>query len=141
MKKTSKKQKQKEQIISLAEDATSKIIKNRIISSHISNNNKHIDLIKSFMETCYKNNKLTDNAISKNNNDISFIKKEFNNFLNELRNNIEFLKSETSKIRQKYQSNSEIYFTVDLSNKRVKEDAFILSYSLTQKLNIIKKLK
>ena len=141
MKKTSKKQKQKEQIITLAEDATSKIIKNRIISSHINNYNKHIELIKSFMETCNKNNKLTDNNISKANNDISFIKKELDKFLNELKNNIEFLKSETNKIRQKYKSNSEIYFTVDLSNKRVKEDAFILSYSLTQKLNIIKKLK
>ena len=141
MKKTSKKQKQKEQIITLAEDATSKIIKNRIISSHINNYNKHIELIKSFMETCNKNNKLTDNNISKTNNDISFIKKELDKFLNELKNNIEFLKSETNKIRQKYKSNSEIYFTVDLSNKRAKEDAFILSYSLTQKLNIIKKLK
>ena len=78
MKKTSKKQKQKEQIITLAEDATSKIIKNRIISSHINNYNKHIELIKSFMETCNKNNKLTDNNISKTNKDISFIKNHLN---------------------------------------------------------------
>ena len=141
MKKTSKKQKQKEKIISLAEDATSKIIKNRIISSQINNYNKHIELIKSFMETYSKNNKLTDNGTSKNNNDNSFIKKEFDKFLIELKNNIEFLKTETNKIRQKYESNNEKYFNIDISDKRVKEDAFILSYSLTQKLNIIKKLK
>ena len=141
MKKTSKMQKQKEKIISLAEDATSKIIKNRIISSQINNYNKHLELIKSFMETCSKNHKLTDNGISKSNNNISFIQKEFDNFLIKLKNDIEILKVETNKIKQKYESNNEKYFTVNLSDKRAKEDSFILSYSLIQKLNIIKKLK
>ena len=140
MKKLSKKQKQKEQIISLAENATSKIIKNRLILSQIDNYSKHIELIKTFMNKCSENNKITDNT-SKNSNNIPFIKKEFDIYYNELKHNIESLKFETDKLKQKYESNNDKFFTVDESNKRIKEDSFILSYSLTQKLNIIKRLK
>ena len=68
MKKLSKKQKQKEKIFSLAEDATSKIIKNKIISSQISDCNKHIEFIKSFIKKLSENNKWHQrkNSVRKN---------------------------------------------------------------------------
>ena len=141
MKKLTKKKLQKEQIIILAEDATSKIIKNRIIISQIDNYNKQIEVIKLFMKKCSKNKKIIDNNNSKNSVNNLFIISEFEKFIRNLKNKIEFLKSEISKIKQKYDSNNDKYFTVDIANERVQEDAFILSYSLTQKLNIIKKLK
>ena len=140
MKKLSKKQKQKEEIFSLAEDATSKIIKNKIISSQISNYNKHIEFIKSFIKKLSENNKL-NNKSTQNNTSISLVKNELNNFIANIKSNIELLKSENNKLEQKYKTNHEKYFTVNSTNKIVEEDAFILSYSLTQRLNIIKKLK
>ena len=140
MKKSSKKQKQKEKIFSLAEDATSKIIKNRLISWQINNYNKHIELIKSFMNKFSENNKLTDNS-SKNNNNSHFIKNEFNTFFSDLKSNIELLKSEIKKIKKKYESNNDKYFNENFTNNEAKVDSFILSYSLIQKINIIKKLK
>ena len=140
MKKLSKKQKQKEKIFSLAEDATSKIIKNKIISSQISNYNKHIEFIKSFIKKLSENNKL-NNKSTQNNTSISLVKNELNNFIANIKSNIELLKSENNKLEQKYKTNHEKYFTVNSTNKIVEEDAFILSYSLTQRLNIIKKLK
>ena len=141
MKKLTKKKLQKEQIIILAEDATSKIIKNRIIISQIDNYNKQIEAIKLFMKKCSKNKKIIDNNDSKNSVNNLFIISEFEKFIRNLKNKIEFLKSEISKVKQKYDSNNDKYFTVDIANERVQEDAFILSYSLTQKLNIIKRLK
>ena len=140
MKKLSKKQKQKEEIFSLAEDATSKIIKNKIISSQISNYNKHIEFIKSFIKKLSENNKL-NNKSNQNITNISLVKNELNNFIANIKSNIELLKSENNKLEQKYRTNHEKYFTVNSTNKIVEEDAFILSYSLTQRLNIIKKLK
>ena len=140
MKKLSKKQKQKEKIFSLAEDATSKIIKNKIISSQISNYNKHIEFIKSFIKKLSENNKL-NNKSTQNITSISLVKNELNNFIENIKSNIELLKSENNKLEQKYKTNHEKYFTVNSTNKIVEEDAFILSYSLTQRLNIIKKLK
>ena len=140
MKKLSKKQKQKEKIFSLAEDATSKIIKNKIISSQISNYNKHIEFIKSFIKKLSENNKL-NNKSTQNITSISLVKNELNNFIANIKSNIELLKSENNKLEQKYKTNHEKYFTVNSTNKIVEEDAFILSYSLTQRLNIIKKLK
>ena len=141
MKKLTKKKFQKEQIVILAEDATSKIIKNRIIISQIDNYNKQIETIKLFMKKCSKNKRIIDNNNIKNSVNNLFIISEFEKFIRNLKNKIEFLKSEISKIKQKYDSNNDKYFTVDIANERVQEDAFILSYSLTQKLNIIKKLK
>ena len=141
MKKLTKKKFQKEQIVILAEDATSKIIKNRIIISQIDNYNKQIETIKLFMKKCSKNKRIIDNNNIKNSVNNLFIISEFEKFIRNLKNKIEFLKSEISKIKQKYDSNNDKYFTVDISNERVQEDAFILSYSLTQKLNIIKRLK
>ena len=140
MKKSTKRQKQKEKIFSLAEDATSKIIKNRLITWQINNYNKHIELIKSFMNKFSGNSKITDNSSKKLNN-IIFIKNEFNTFFSELKSNIEILKSDIKKIKQKYESNNDKYFNVNLSNNEAKVDSFILSYSLIQKINIIKKLK
>ena len=140
MKKLSKKQKQKEKIFSLAEDATSKIIKNKIISSQIINYSKYLEFIKSFINKLSANNKLNDKSIN-NITNVSLIKNELNSFIFNLKCNIELLKSENNKLEKKYKTNHEKYFAVNSSNKIVQEDAFILSYSLTQKLNIIKKLK
>ena len=86
-KKNLKKQKRKEQIISLAEDAKLKIIQNRLLSEQIDNYNKHIQMIKSFMNKYTQNNKLTE-SISKDNNKSKFIKNEFINYYKE---NAEFL--------------------------------------------------
>ena len=140
MKKSTKRQKQKEKIFSLAEDATSKIIKNRLITWQINNYSKHIELIKTYMNKFSGNSKITDNSSKKLNN-ILFIKNEFNTFFTELKSNIEILKSDIKKIKQKYESNNDKYFNVNLSNNEAKVDSFILSYSLIQKINIIKKLK
>ena len=140
MKKSSKIKKRKQQIFSLAEDAKLKIIKNRIISSQINNYNKYIESIKSFIDKCSEKNKITE-FNSKNKDNVSYIKKECKNFLSGLKNNIINLKSEVNKIRQKYDANNDLYFSVDLNYKRAQEDSFILSYSLNQKLNTIKKLK
>ena len=140
MKKQLKKQKQKEQIFSLAEDANSKIIKNRIILSQINNYNKYIEFIKSFMKKCSEKNKLQDKSIT-NISNISIIKNELNNLKSKIKTNNEMLKSEIDKLGQKYESNHDKYFTVNSPNKIAQEDSFILSYSLIQKLNTIKKLK
>mgnify|MGYP006916127699 FL=1 len=140
MKKSTKRQKQKEKIFSLAEDATSKIIKNRLITWQINNYSKHIELIKTYMNKFSGNSKITDNSSKKLNN-ILFIKNEFNTFFTELKSNIEILKSDIKKIKQKYESNNDKYFNVNLSDNEAKVDSFILSYSLIQKINIIKKLK
>ena len=126
MKKLSKKQKQKEKIFSLAEDATSKIIKNKIISFQINNYNKHIEFIKSFMKKLSENNKL-NNKSTQNITNISLVKNELNNFITNIKSNIELLKSENNKLEQKYKTNHEKYFAVNSSNKIAEEDAFILS--------------
>ena len=148
MKKTIKKQKKKLQIFSLAEDVNDKMIKNRIIYTQINNYNKYIELIKSFISKCSRSNKITENLSlnknkSKNDNDINnIIKQEFEFLLKNLKSNIDLLKGEINKLKQKYDSNNITYFDIDLSSyKRAQEDSFILSHSLDQKLNIIKRLK
>jgi hypothetical protein len=102
MKKQLKKQKQKEQIFSLAEDANSKIIKNRIILSQINNYNKYIEFIKSFMKKCSEKNKLQDKSKT-NISNISTIKNELNNLKSKIKTNNEMLKSEIDKLGQKYE--------------------------------------
>ena len=143
-KKNLKKQKRKEQIISLAEDAKLKIIQNRLLSEQIDNYNKHIQMIKSFMNKYTQNNKLTE-SISKDNNKSKFIKNEFINYYKELKKFIGDIKEVTNKVKQKYETNSDIYFDDisenNLSYRQIFLDSFILSYSIEQKLNIIKKLK
>ena len=143
-KKTLKKQKRKEQIISLAEEAKLKINQNRLLSEQIDNYNKHIQMMKSFMNKYTQNNKLTEN-ISKDNNKIKCIKNEFINYYKELKKYIGNLKEATNKVKKKYETNSDIYFDDisenNLSYKQIFLDSFILSYSIEQKSNIIKKLK
>ena len=143
-KKNLKKQKRKEQIISLAEEAKLKINQNRLLSEQIDNYNKHIQMMKSFMNKYTQNNKLTEN-ISKDNNKIKCIKNEFINYYKELKKYIGNLKEATNKVKKKYETNSDIYFDDisenNLSYKQIFLDSFILSYSIEQKSNIIKKLK
>ena len=143
-KKNLKKQKRKEEIITLAEDAKLKINQNRILSEQIDNYNKHIQMIKSFMNKYTQNAKITE-SISKDNNKNKFIKNEFINYYKELKKSIGDLREATNKVKQKYETNSDIYFDDasedNLSYKQMLLDSFILSYSLEQKLNIIKKLK
>jgi len=143
-KKNLKKQKRKEEIITLAEDAKLKINQNRILSEQIDNYNKHIQMIKSFMNKYTQNAKITE-SISKDNNKNKFIKNEFINYYKELKKSIGDLREATNKVKQKYDNNSDIYFDdisdKNLSYKQMLLDSFILSYSLEQKLNIIKKLK
>ena len=150
MKKKIKKQKRKEQIIILAEEATTKINQNRILSEQIDNYNKQIQMIKNFMNKHSKNNKPNENLINDNKNNDSnnkdiFIKKEFILYFQKLKHSVDELKEATKKIKQKYEANSDIYFddTVgdNLNYKQIYIDAFILSNSLEQKSNIIKKLK
>jgi hypothetical protein len=95
-------------------------------------------------------NKYTQNAkitesISKDNNKNKFIKNEFINYYKELKKSIGDLRESTNKVKQKYDTNNDIYFDdiseQNLSYKQMLLDSFILSYSLEQKLNIIKKLK
>jgi hypothetical protein len=143
-KKNLKKQKRKEEIITLAEDAKLKINQNRILSEQIDNYNKHIQMIKSFMNKYTQNTKITE-SISKDNNKNKFIKNEFINYYKELKKSIGDLRESTNKVKQKYDTNNDIYFDdiseQNLSYKQMLLDSFILSYSLEQKLNIIKKLK
>ena len=143
-KKNLKKQKRKEEIITLAEDAKLKINQNRILSEQIDNYNKHIQMIKSFMNKYTQNAKITE-SISKDNNKNKFIKNEFINYYKELKKSIGDLRESTNKVKQKYDTNNDIYFDdiseQNLSYKQMLLDSFILSYSLEQKLNIIKKLK
>ena len=143
-KKNLKKQKRKEQIISLAEEAKLKINQNRLLSEQIDNYNKHIQMMKSFMNKYTQNNKLTEN-ISKDNNKIKCIKNEFINYYKELKKYIGNLKEATNKVKIKYETNSDIHFDDisenNLSYKQIFLDSFILSYSIEQKSNIIKKLK
>ena len=143
-KKNLKKQKRKEQIISLAEEAKLKINQNRLLSEQIDNYNKHIQMMKSFMNKYTQNNKLTEN-ISKDNNKIKCIKNEFINYYKELKKYIGNLKEATNKVKKKYETNSDIHFDDisenNLSYKQIFLDSFILSYSIEQKSNIIKKLK
>ena len=141
MKKNTKKQKRKEQIISLATNAKTKINENKILSEQIDNYNKQILLIKTFMNKYTQNNKLTENIP----NEIDKIKNEFKNYHQQLKKSVEELKEITKKIKQKYETNSDIYFDDNSGNnlnyKQIQVDYFILSYSLEQKMNIIKKLK
>ena len=145
MKKTSKKQKRKEQIIILAEDAKEKIDQNRILSENIDNYNKHIQMIKSFMNKYSESNKITEKLQTNNNNQTTFIKDEFKNYFTQLKRSVEDLKESVKKIKQKYLTNSDIYFDDisgdNLNYRQMYMDAFILANSLEQKLNIIKKLK
>ena len=146
MKKSSKKQKRKEQIIILAEEAKEKINQNRILSENIDNYNKHIQMIKSFMNKYSESNKITEKIQNNNNNNKNiFIKDEFKKYFTELKQSVEELRESTKKIKQKYISNSDIYFDDasgdNFNYKQIHMDAFILSNSLEQKLNIIKKLK
>ena len=141
MKKNIKKQKRKEQIISLATDAKTKIYQNKILSEQINNYNKHIQMIKSFMNKYSQNNKLTENIPNENDK----IKNEFKNYYQQLKSSVEELKEGIKKIKQKYETNNDIYFDDisgdNLNFKQIQIDYFLLSYSLEQKLNIIKKLK
>ena len=148
-KKNIKKQKRKEQILILAEDATTKINQNRILSEQMDNYNKHIQMIKTLMNKYSQNKKLNEslsnNSINSNDNQVQFIKKEFTLYFQLLKNTIEELREATKKIRQKYEANSDKYFDDTVGDKlkynQTYIDAFILSNSLEQKLNIIKKLK
>ena len=144
-KKNLKKQKRKEEIITLAEDAKLKINQNRILSEQIDNYNMHIQMIKSFMNKYTQNTKITESISKDNNNKNKFIKSEFINYYKELKKSIGDLREATNKVKQKYDTNSEIYFDDiskdNLSYNQKNLDSFILSYSLEQKLNIIKKLK
>ena len=148
-KKNIKKQKRKEQILILAEDATTKINKNRILSEQIDNYNKHIQMIKTLMNKYSQNKKLNESlsnsSINSNDNQVLFIKKEFTIYFQQLKHSIEELREATKKIRQKYEINSDKYFDDTVGDKlnynQTYIDAFILSNSLEQKLNIIKKLK
>ena len=144
MKKNTKKQKRKEQILILAEEATTKINQNKILSEQIENYNKHIQMIKSFMNKYSASNKITE-KINDNTNKILFIKNEFKNYFHQLKLAVEELREATKKIKQKYETNSDIYFDDiagdNLNYKQIYVDSFILSNSLEQKLNIIKKLK
>ena len=141
MKKNSKKQKRKEQIISLATDAKTKINQNKILSEQIDNYNKHLQMIKSFMNKYSQKNVISENKPDENEN----IKNEFKNYYQQLKKSVEELKEATKKIKQKYETNSDLYFDDvsgdNLNYKQIQVDFFILSYSLEQKLNIIKKLK
>ena len=146
MKKNKKKQKRKEQILILAEEATTKINQNRILSEQIDNYNKHIQMIKTFMNKYSENNKLTEKMTNDNSNNKNiFIKKEFQIYFQQLKHSVEELREATKKIKQKYETNSDIYFEDiagdNLNYKQIYVDSFILSNSLEQKLNIIKKLK
>ena len=142
MKKTTKKQKRKQQILALGQEATIKINQNRILSEQIDNYKKHIQMMKSFMNKYSQNKKITE-SLQNNNNE--FIKNEFKNYFNELKQSVDGIKESTKKLKQKYENNSDSYFDDIygdyLNYKQNKVDAFILSYSLEQKLNIIKKLK
>ena len=142
MKKTTKKQKRKQQILALGQEATIKINQNRILSEQIDNYKKHIQMMKSFMNKYSQNKKITE-SLQNNNNE--FIKNEFKNYFNELKQSLDEIKESTKKLKQKYENNSDSYFDDIygdyLNYKQNKVDAFILSYSLEQKLNIIKKLK
>ena len=142
MKKTTKKQKRKQQILALGQEATIKINQNRILSEQIDNYKKHIQMMKSFMNKYSQNKKITE-SLQNNNNE--FIKNEFKNYFNELKQSVDEIKESTKKLKQKYENNSDSYFDDIygdyLNYKQNKVDAFILSYSLEQKLNIIKKLK
>ena len=141
MKKNSKKQKRKEQIITLATDAKTKINQNKILSEQIDNYNKHLQMIKSFMNKYSQKNVISENNPDENEN----IKNEFKNYYQQLKKSVEELKEATKKIKQKYETNSDLYFDDvsgdNLNYKQIQVDFFILSYSLEQKLNIIKKLK
>ena len=88
------------------------------------------------MNKCSENNKLTE---SLPNNKNEFIKNEFKNYYKKLNQSIKELIESSKKIKQKYENNSDIYF--DDASEQNKVDAFILSYSLEQKVNVIKKLK
>ena len=146
MKKNSKKQKRKQQIICLAGDAKTKINQNKILSSQIDNYINQIKMIKSFMNKYSENNKLTESLSNDNiNNKNKFIKNEFINYYHQLKQTVKELRESTKKIKQKYEANSDYYFDDNdgnnLNYKQIQVDAFILSYSLEQKRNIIKKLK
>ena len=142
MKKTTKKQKRKQQILALGQEATIKINQNRILSEQIDNYKKHIQMMKSFMNKYSQNKKITE-SLQNNNNE--FIKNEFKNYFNDLKQSVDEIRESTKKLKQKYENNSDSYFDDIygdyLNYKQNKVDAFILSYSLEQKLNIIKKLK
>ena len=142
MKKTTKKQKRKQQILALGQEATIKINQNRILSEQIDNYKKHIQMMKTFMNKYSQNKKITE-SLQNNNNE--FIKNEFKNYFNDLKQSVDEIRESTKKLKQKYENNSDSYFDDIygdyLNYKQNKVDAFILSYSLEQKLNIIKKLK
>ena len=67
-KKNLKKQKRKEQIISLATDAKTKINQNKILSEQIDNYNKHLQMIKSFMNKYSQKNVISENKPDENEN-------------------------------------------------------------------------
>ena len=131
MKKGSKKQKRKEQIIILAEDAKEKINQNRILTENIDNYNKHIQMIKSFMNKYSESNKITEKFQNNNNNKTIFIKDEFKKYFYPA---IGLVVS----VRDTYFDDVS---GDNLNYNQIHMDAFILSNSLEQKLNIIKKLK
>ena len=143
MKKNLKKQKRKQQIISLAEDAKLKINLNKILSEQIDNYNIHIQMIKTFMNKFSQNKKLTENISNENKN--KYIKSEFIGYHQQLKKFVSDLRESTKKVKKKFQTNNDIFFDDisgdNLSYKQIHLDSFILSYSLEQKLNIIKRLK
>jgi hypothetical protein len=91
-----------------------------------------------------QNAKITESKI-KDSNKNKFIKNEFIIYYKELKKSIGELREATNKVKQKYETNSDIYFDDvsedNLSYRQILLDSFILSYSIEKKLNIIKKLK
>ena len=107
MKKTTKKQKRKQQILALGQEATIKINQNRILSEQIDNYKKHIKMMKSFMNKYSQNKKITE-SLQNNNNE--FIKNEFKNYFNDLKQSVDEIRESTKKLKQKYENNSDSYF-------------------------------
>ena len=139
-KKNDKKQKQKDQIMTLADQAKLLIGQNQYLQERINNYNKQIQMIKNFMNKISDKNKITENK-TKDKNNINYIKEEYTKFYSELKQSILKQKESKKKIFQKYESFKDKYLDDISGSKNIKEDAFILSYSLESKLNVIKKLK
>jgi hypothetical protein len=93
-KKNDKKQKQKDQIMTLADQAKLLIGQNQYLQERINNYNKQIQMIKNFMNKISDNNKITENK-TKDKNNINYIKEEYTKFYSELKQSI--LKQKESK--------------------------------------------
>ena len=130
MKKNLKKQKRKQQIISLAEDAKLKINLNKILSEQIDNYNIHIQMIKTFMNKFSQNKKLTENISNENKN--KYIKSEFIGYHQQLKKFVSDLRESTKKVKKKFQTNNDIFFDDisgdNLSYKQIHLDSYRNTY-------------